>query len=127
MSSRSIRATGSGRLILWSAVLAVSALITATRPLPVLAADKPTILRRTLQITPWRFTSYWKDKNGSEPVWDTWSWVPRLSFQVLGPVAGGSQFSVEYTMPNGKKWMEVDLPTDEIGEDRISTHRSLSV
>jgi hypothetical protein len=107
-------------LLLWSAVLALSALMAVIEPLPLHAADKPTILRRTLSITPWRFTSYWKDKNASEPLWDTWSWVPRLSFQVLGPVAGGSQFSVEYTMPNGKKWMEVDLPTDEIAEGYYS-------
>jgi hypothetical protein len=102
--------------------LAISvAMALVVRPVSLHAADRPMLLKRTVNITTWRFTSYWKNRNGSEPEWDTWSWVPRISFQVLGPVAAGSQFSVEYTMPDGKPWLEVDLATDEVAEGELSS------
>lgn len=77
-------------------------------------ADGPTILKRTLKITAWRFSSYWRDRNADSPEWNTWSWVPRINFEIVGPVAGGSQFSVDYTMPDGKPWFTEDLYTDEL-------------
>jgi hypothetical protein len=105
----------------WCIPLAILASAFALRPSLAHAASKPTILKRTLAITPWRFTSYWRNPNGSEPEWDTWSWVPRINFDVLGPVDAGSQFSVEYTMPDGKPWLEYDLQTEEIGEGQVSS------
>lgn len=60
---------------------------------------------------------------------DTTSWMPSLKFAVSGPVAGGSQFSVDFTKPDGKAWLSLDCPTDEIKADdwdSLSTPRDTS-
>lgn len=77
-------------------------------------ANGPTLLKRTLIIKPWRFASYWRDKKADSPEWDTWSWIPRIAFYMMGPIEGGSQVQVDYVFPDGKPWFTQDLYTEEL-------------
>jgi len=79
-------------------------------------AAGPTLLKRTLRLTTWRMSSYWRDKAAESPEWNTWSWVPRIYFEIVGPVEGGTQLSAEYTMPDGKPWFTDDLYTEELAD-----------
>lgn len=80
----------------------------------------PSIYKQSVTIRAWRFTSYWRNQKADSPEWDTWSWVPQLSFQLHGPIAGGSQLRVEYSFPDGKPWFWHNLPTPELEADRWS-------
>jgi hypothetical protein len=51
---------------------------------------EPSLLKRTINVTLKRYLRYWKNPAAAEPVYDTWSWVPLISFAVNGPVPGGS-------------------------------------
>src|SRR3977135_222029 len=56
------------------------------------SATGPTILKRTIEVYNYRFLRYWPNPKAAEPQYNTWSWVPRISFEILGPVPGGSQW-----------------------------------
>jgi hypothetical protein len=90
-------------------------------------AAETTLLKRTIQITPKRFLRYWKDPKAAEPVYDTYSWAPQISFDVLGPIEGGSKIYVEFDTPDGKPWMKVQMRTPELGDDIWETIKSESV
>jgi hypothetical protein len=80
-------------------------------------AAEITLLKRTIQITPRRFLRYWKDPKAAEPVYNTYSWVPKIEFEVLGPIQGGSKIYVEFDKPDGKPWMTLDMRTPALDED----------
>lgn len=88
---------------------------TATRT----AATGPTILKRTIEVYNYRFLRYWPNPKAAEPQYNTWSWVPRISFEILGPVPGGSQWVVDSQMPDGKPWISYKCRTDEAGDDEL--------
>jgi hypothetical protein len=96
-------------------VLLCAAVVAAT---PAHAA--PTIARNTLIIGTYRNTGYWRDKNADSPEWGTWSWYPRITFRLIGPVTGGSQMYADFTMPDGKPWMSIELSTPELAEGEWS-------
>ncbi len=77
----------------------------------------PTILKRTITVNVRRFLRWWKNPKAAEPVYNTYSWVPKINFQVLGPIAGGSQFYVEFDTPDGKPWLKYDMTTPELEAD----------
>jgi len=52
----------------------------------------PTLLKRTVTVSTKRFLRYWPNPSAAEPKYNTWSWTPQVSFQILGPVPGGSQW-----------------------------------
>ena len=79
----------------------------------------PTLLKRTVSISTKRFLRYWPNPRTAEPQYNTWSWTPRVSFQMLGPVAGGSQLSFEVSTPDGKPWVSFKLQTPEAGDDEL--------
>jgi hypothetical protein len=81
------------------------------------AAAGPTLLKRTVFIGARRFLRYWPNPRAAEPQYNTWSWTPTISFELLGPVAGGSQLVFEVTMPDGKPWVSFNLRTDEADDD----------
>src|SRR5882724_10244885 len=56
--------------------------------------DQPTLGKDSLQITAFTFNVYKKN-------YDVWSWVPRASFRVNGPIASGSQLYMEFAIPGG--------------------------
>lgn len=80
-------------------------------------AAEPTLLKRTIQVTPQRFLRYWKDPKAAEPVYNTYSWVPRITFEILGPIEGGSKIYVEFDTPDGKPWMKTPMMTPELEND----------
>lgn len=80
-------------------------------------ATEPSILKRTVSVTPRRFLVYWKNPSAAEPVYDTWSWVPVINFAVNGPVPGGSQITVEFDTPDGKPWLTYKMRTPTLEPD----------
>lgn len=80
-------------------------------------AQGPTLLKRTVEVTPKRFLRYWRNPNAAEPVYNTYSWVPQVQFDILGPTTSGSKFYVEFDMPDGKPWIKYNMRTPEIGDD----------
>jgi hypothetical protein len=81
----------------------------------------PTLLKRTVIISTKRFLRYWPNPGAAEPRYNTWSWAPQVSFQILGPVPGGSQWMFEASTPDGKPWISYKLRTDEVGNDELVT------
>src|SRR5688500_3323103 len=80
-------------------------------------AQGPTLLKRTVEVTPKRFLRYWRNPTAAEPVYNTYSWVPVVQFDILGPTTSGSKFYVEFDMPDGKPWVKYNMHTPEIGDD----------
>ena len=64
-----------------------------------------TINRPSIQINLRTHLKYYR--NGQEDQ-DMWSWSPRIKYRVVGPIAAGSQLSVEFTPPSGKPWIKFD-------------------
>jgi hypothetical protein len=85
------------------------------------SASGPTLLKRTVVVSARRFLRYWPNPRAAEPQYNTWSWTPQVSFQFLGPVAGGSQLVFEASTPDGKPWVSFKLPTQEAGDDELVT------
>ncbi len=88
---------------------------------PSCAADGPTLLKRTVAVKLHRYLRYWPNPAAKEPQYNTYSWVPQVKLEILGPVSGGSQFSAEFEKPNGAPWMTIKMPTQEVGDDEIAT------
>lgn len=80
-----------------------------------------TLLKRTIQVTPKRFLRYWKNPAAAEPVYNTYSWVPVVQFDVLGPITGGSKLVVEFDMPDGRPWLKYDMFTPSLDDDVAET------
>jgi len=99
----------------------------ATAATCALAADGPVIPKRTVNITLWRFGRYWPNPAAKEPQYKTWCWVPRLEFQVIGPVTGGSQWIVEFDKPDGKPWLRYNCRTDEVEDGALTTVKTPSI
>ena len=87
------------------------------------AADA-TLLKRTIQITPRRFLRYWKNPKAAEPVYNTYSWVPKINFDVLGPAPSGSKIYTEFDTPDGKPWMRIDMHVNQIDDDVLEKLQS---
>ena len=76
------------------------------------AATGPTINKPSIQIRLRTHLQYYR--NGQEEQ-GTWSWTPRLVYRVNGPISGGGQLSVDFTLPSGKSWIKLDCDTKETG------------
>lgn len=81
-------------------------------------SNQPHLLKRTLEVQPRRFSRWWKNPSAAEPVYDTRSWVPEIKFAVNGPVASGSQISVEFDTADGKPWFTQKMHTPTLEADR---------
>ena len=79
---------------------------TTTKPL----STEPTVNKPSIQITLRTHQQYYR--NGQEDQ-ETWSWTPRIVYRVIGPIAAGSQLSVDFTLPSGKPWIKFDCNTKE--------------
>ena len=73
--------------------------------------DQPTIAKDSVQVTAFTNGAY----HGS---YDTWSWVPQITFRVNGPIASGSQLYVEFTQPGSTPWVKFDCKTEETQQGR---------
>jgi hypothetical protein len=70
------------------------------------AATEPYLVRTSLQVRAYTERSYWK---GSEKAYDHWTWLPEISAQVLGPLPSGTQVFADFTRPDGKPWMSLEM------------------
>ena len=96
---------------LLSALLALAALA----PRAHAAEDaEPHIVKPTLNIMVTRYLRYFATPTAKEPVYNTWSWRPRFSFQVAGPLTDGSQLNIAFNKPDGSAWLSMPLPIKEI-------------
>jgi hypothetical protein len=84
-------------------------------------AGSTMLLKRTIQITPKRYLRYWKNPAAAEPVYNTYSWVPIVQFDVLGPIAGGSKITTEIDLPDGKPWLKYDMTSPTLEDDVAET------
>lgn len=103
-----------------TAILLAGFFVSATKTeakKPAAVQTGPTILKRTITVNARRFSRWWKNPKAAEPVYNTYAWVPTVNFQVLGPIAGGSQFYVEFDTPDGKPWVKYDMTTPELDPD----------
>ncbi len=66
------------------------------------ADDEPTIAKDSIRVKA-------QDDNK-----DPGAWSPNIAFRVNGPIASGSQLSVEFSLPTKPKWVEFDCDTGEI-------------
>jgi len=73
-------------------------------------SNEPTIARDSVQLTAFTYNVY----KGN---YDTWSWVPLISYRVNGPIPSGGQLYVEYTVP-GNAAVKFDCSTEETSADR---------
>jgi hypothetical protein len=90
--------------ILVAAVFAIIIISTS-----VSAQDKPTIIKDWVQVDASTISSY----KGS---YDTWSWVPMISFRVNGPIESGGQLAVEFAYPGNPKWVSFNCDTKQIAK-----------
>lgn len=89
------------------------------------ASTEASILRRTMNVWPRRFLRYWKNPAAAEPVYDTWSWAPEISFSIYGPVVSGSQVYVEWDTPDGKPWFTQRMATPTLEPDYYDEVRNV--
>src|SRR5215510_10076992 len=74
------------------------------------AAAEPTVNKPSIQITLRTHHQYYRNGQRDD---DSWSWSPRIAYRVNGPIAAGSQLSVEFTLPSGKPWIKFNCNTNE--------------
>ena len=86
-------------------------LAAAAAPAPAAAGqEQPTVAKDSVQMTAFTYNSY-KGK------YDTWSWVPQVTYRVNGPIPSGGQLYVEYSVP-GAPPVRFDCETGETPADR---------
>lgn len=86
----------------------------------------PTILKASLIVRANRLQRYWKAPDTD----NYWSWLPELSFTVVGPISTGSAFVIDFTNEAGAPWYSVECETpasdgsrwQRIGTPTITTH-----
>lgn len=72
------------------------------------ADEGPTVAKDSVVVTA-------EEHNGSTDLKKgTYGWRPFIKFHVNGPVASGSQLSVEFGYPGKKTWLKLDCPTQEV-------------
>lgn len=76
-----------------------------------------TLLKRTITVTPRKFQRFWKNPKAAEPIYNTPSWYPEISFDVLGPLASGDRIFVEFDRADGKPWTVIEMETRDLADD----------
>ncbi len=104
-------------------------LLLAAMTLPALcrADSEPMVLKASLRINTSKFLRYFTTPTAKEPVYNTTAWVPRLSFTIAGPLAGGSQLSITFNKPDGTPWLNMPLTTPEIPENEYAGINNQSI
>jgi hypothetical protein len=86
----------------------------------------PTLLKASVIVRANRLLHYWK----TPEVDNYWSWMPEVSFTVVGPVSTGSAYVIDFTSEAGAPWYSVECATnaveagrwERIGTPAITTH-----
>ncbi len=86
----------------------------------------PTLLKASIIVRANRLLRYWKAPDAD----NYWSWMPDVSFYVMGPVNTGSVYVVDFTNETGAPWYSVECDTnaidaghfERIGTPAITTH-----
>lgn len=74
----------------------------------------PTLLKASIVVRANRLQRYWK-----APETDNyWSWMPEVSFVVVGPINTGSAFFVDFTNEAGAPWYSAECATNSIDATR---------
>ncbi|HEX6123965.1 MAG TPA: hypothetical protein VFZ23_01205 [Pyrinomonadaceae bacterium] len=82
-------------------------ILTVAAVFAVAAQDQPTIMKDWVQMT--AFTV-----NHQKGNYDIWTWLPKMSFRVNGPIESGGQLYVEVGYPGSPKWVTFDCDTGQI-------------
>ncbi len=96
-----------------SVICGLLAFLPAPMRSAVTPAEGPTINKPSIQITLRTHQQYYR---GGQRDDSTWSWTPRVTFRVNGPIPAGSQLSVEFTLPSNKPWIKFECNTNETKE-----------
>jgi len=79
--------------------------------------SSPTLLKRTVNVSVKRYLRWWKTPTAAEPVYNTYSWVPQINFDVLGAIPAGGQLYAEFDTADGKPWISYKMLTHELEDD----------
>src|SRR5919107_179750 len=90
--------------------LTILALTFFASPARSSAQNQPTVAKDSVQMRAFTYSSY----KGN---YDTFSWVPLITYRVNGPIPSGGQLYVEYTVP-GAPPVRFDCATEETQKDR---------
>jgi hypothetical protein len=74
----------------------------------------PTLLKASVIVRANRLLRYWKAPDTD----NYWSWIPEMSFVVVGPINTGSAFVVDFTNETGAPWYTVECETPAIDATR---------
>lgn len=77
----------------------------------------PTLLKASVIVRANRLLRYWKAPDTD----NYWSWMPEMSFTVLGPINTGSAFVIDFTNETGAPWYSVECETPAIDNTRWQT------
>ena len=81
----------------------------------------PTLLKRTVNVSVKRYLRYWKNPQAAEPVYNTYSWIPQIRFDVLGALPAGGQLYADFETADGKPWLTYKMRTHELADDVSET------
>lgn len=79
--------------------------------------SSPTLLKRTVHVSIKKYLRWWKNPAAAEPVYNTYSWVPQIRFDVLGVLPANSQLTAEFDTTDGKPWLSYKMETPELEDD----------
>ena len=105
-------------VFVWNLSLNHNALASTDKFLSNEPQDAAYVLKRTVQVTPRRYLRWWQNPAAAEPVYNTWSWAPEIKVGIHGPLAPGSQISVEFDTADGKPWFTQRMRTPELEAGR---------
>ncbi|MFN8672653.1 MAG: hypothetical protein U0457_11320 [Candidatus Sericytochromatia bacterium] len=81
------------------------------------AASEPKVQKTSIVLSGGKNLVFWKNKKDKDPQYNTWTWYPRIKFDIRGPISAGSQVYVEFLKPNGSVWKVLDCDTQELQPD----------
>jgi hypothetical protein len=87
------------------------------RPAAITNQSGPTLLKASVIVRANRLLRYWKAPDAD----NYWSWMPEMSFTVLGPINTGSAFFIDFTNEAGAAWYTVECATPTIDATRWQT------
>ena len=70
--------------------------------------DQPTVYKNWVVVKANTINSY----KGN---FDTWSWLPLVTFRANGRLPSGAHYYVEFTQPGGAAWVKLDCESDASG------------